>query len=316
MKRHPLAAAALVALVALLAAPAPAAAQPEPVEAISLLGDSLRRPPLAPAARARMEAQLDSARAAYAASPRSAEALVWVARRLGYLGRFREAIDLLSRGAAEHPDDPWIYRHRGHRYLTVRDLPRAVADLERAARLTRGKPDVVEPDGQPNERNQPIGTLQSNTYYHLALAHYLQGDWTRALAATTEAMRLASNPDRLVSQLHWHYLTLRRLGRHDEARRALAPVRRDLDVFENQNYHRLTLFYKGELPADSVLAPNAPIATSGEAAVAYGVGAWQLAEGRRGEATATFRRIVASGQWPSFGYLAAEAELKRLVRKE
>ena len=305
-----------LALVALLAAPALAAAQPEPTEAISLLGDSLRRPPLAPAARARMEAQLDSARAAYAASPRSAEALVWVARRLGYLGRFREAIDLLSRGAAEHPDDPWIYRHRGHRYLTVRDLPRAVADLERAARLTRGQPDVVEPDGQPNARNQPIGTLQSNTYYHLALGHYLQGDWTRALAATTEGMRLASNPDRLVSQLHWHYLTLRRLGRHDEARRALAPVRRDLDVFENQNYHRLTLFYKGELPADSVLAPGAPIATSGEAAVAYGVGAWQLAEGRRDEAAATFRRIVASGQWPSFGYLAAEAELKRLVRKE
>jgi tetratricopeptide (TPR) repeat protein len=311
MPRRPL----LVPAVALLAAAlhaAPAAAQQEPVEAVSLLGDSLRRPPLAPAARARMEAQLDSARAVSAAAPRSADALIWVARRLGYLGRFREAIDLLSRGAAEHPDDPWIYRHRGHRYLTVRDFRRATADLERAARLTRGKPDVVEPDGQPNVRNQPIGTLQSNTYYHLALAHYFQGDYAKALAATTEGMRLASNPDRLVSQVHWHYLALRRLGRHDEARRALAPVRRDLDVFENGNYHRLTLFYKGELPADSLLAPGAPIATSGDAAVAYGLGAWQLAEGRRDEAIATFRRILASGQWPSFGYVAAEVDLKRL----
>ena len=198
----------------------------------------------------------------------------------------------------------------------MRDFRRAAEDLDRAARLTRGKPDVVEPDGQPNARNQPIGTLQSNTWYHLALAHYYRGDWARALDATTEGMRLASNPDRLVSQLHWHYLTLRRLGRHDEARRALAPVRRDLDVFENQNYHRLALFYKGELPADSLLAPGAPIATSGDAAVAYGLGAWQLAEGRRDEAIATFRRVLASGQWPSFGYVAAEAELRRLVRKE
>jgi len=314
MHLRPLPAVALAA-AALLAPPATAAAQADPVEAVSLLGDSLRRPPLAEAARARMEAQLDSARAALAANPRSAESLVWVARRLGYLGRFREAIDLLSRGAAEHPDDAWIYRHRGHRYLTVRDFPRAAADLERAARLTRGTPDVVEPDGQPNARNQPIGTLQSNTWYHLALARYYQGNWAGALDATREGMRLASNPDRLVSQLHWHYLTLRRLGRHDEARRALAPVRRDLDVFENGNYHRLTLFYKGELPADSLLAPGAPIATSGDAAVAYGLGAWLLAEGRRDEATATFRRILASGQWPSFGYIAAEAELRRMVRK-
>lgn len=322
MRPTPLA--VLVALVALptlavatAAIPHPAAAraaQPaEPVEAVSLLGDSLRRPPLAAATRARLEAQLDTARRAHAAAPGSAEALVWVARRLGYLGRFREAIDLLSRGAAAHPDDPWIHRHRGHRYLTVRDFPRAAADLERAARLTRGRPDVVEPDGVPNARNQPIGTLQSNTWYHLALAHYYQGDWARALDATTEGMRLASNPDRLVSQLHWHYLALRRLGRHDEARRALAPVRRDLDVFENDNYHRLTLFYKGELPADSLLAPDAPLATSGEAAIAYGLGAWLLVEGRRDEARAIFRRIVANRpQWPSFGYIAAEAELARM----
>lgn len=289
-----------------------AAAQQEPVEAISLLGDSLRRPPLTPDARLRLEANLDSARRALAASPRSAEALVWVARRLGYLGRFREAIDVLTRAAAEHPDDPWIYRHRGHRYLTVRDFPRAAADLERAARLTRGKADIVEPDGQPNARNQPIGTLQSNTWYHLALARYFQGDYAKALEATTEGMRLASNPDRLVSQVHWHYLTLRRLGRHDEARRALAPVRRDLDVHENGNYHRLTLFYKGELPADSLLPPNAPIASSGDGAVAYGLGAWLLAEGRRDEAMAVFRRILASGQWPSFGYVAAEADVRRL----
>ena len=316
MRRHLLPTVALLAASSATFVARPAAAQREPVEAVSLLGDSLRRPPLTDAARARMEAQLDSARAALAASPRSAEALVWVARRLGYLGRFREAIDVLSRGVAEHPDDPWLYRHRGHRYLTVRDFPRAAADLERAARLFRGQPDVVEPDGQPNVRNQPIGTLQSNTWYHLALAHYFQGDHARALEATTEGMRLAANPDRLVSQLHWHYLTLRRLGRHDEARRALAPVRRDLDVFENGNYHRLALFYKGELPADSLLAPSAPIATSGDAAVAYGLGAWLLAEGRREEATAVFRRILASGQWPSFGYVAAEADLRRMVRKE
>ena len=289
-----------------------AAAQEAPIEATSLLGEPLRRPALAAEARARMEGQLADAERALAASPGSAEAAVWVARRLGYLGRFRDALAVLDRAAAAHPDDPWVFRHRGHRYLTVRDFPRAAADLERAARLTRGRPDVVEPDGQPNARNQPIGTLQSNVWYHLALAHYFQGHWDAALRATTEGMRLATNADRLVSQLHWHYLTLRRLGRDDEARQALAAVRRDAAVIENDSYRRLVLLYRGELPPDSVLAPGAVPRAPDAVAMAYGLGAWHLAEGRREAAVEVFRRIVAGGNWPSFGYVAAEAELARL----
>jgi hypothetical protein len=197
--------------------PAPSA-PPAPVEATSLLGAPLARPALAPETQRRMEAQLDSARATLAADPRSADARIWVARRLGYLGRFREAIDELTRGIAEHPRDPRMYRHRGHRYLTVRDLPRAAADLERAATLMRGRPDEVEPDGQPNARNQPIGTLHSNVWYHLALARYLQGDDARALQASRAGLAVSTVPDRLVSQTYWTYLILRRMGRAAEAR--------------------------------------------------------------------------------------------------
>lgn len=64
-----------------------------------------------------------------------------------------------SRGAALYPNDPWIYRHRGHRYISVREFDNATRDLERAAQLVVGKPDIVEQDGQPNAANQPIGTL-------------------------------------------------------------------------------------------------------------------------------------------------------------
>ncbi|MGZ8493909.1 MAG: tetratricopeptide repeat protein [Gemmatirosa sp.] len=278
------------------------------VEAVSLLGDSLRRPDLSPDAQRRMVAQLDSARAVLATSPNSADARIWVARRLGYLGRYREAIDVLTRAAAEHPDDPRIYRHRGHRYLTVRDLPRAVADLERAATLMRGRPDAVEPDGQPNVRNSPIGTLHSNVWYHLALARYLQGDDARALEAARAGLAVSTVPDRLVSQTYWVYLILRRMGRDAEARAALAPITRDLDVFENQSYHRLLLLYKGELPADSVLGG---LGNPSDLSAAYGVAAWHALEGRAAEAEALRRRILASGQWASFGYLAAEADAAR-----
>ena len=290
-------------------ASAPAVPESTPFEAVSLLGDTLRRPPLAPVAERLATDQLDYARAVLATRPHDVDAQVWVARRLGYLGRYREAIDALTRSIAEHPTDARLYRHRGHRYLTVRDLPRAAADLERAAELTRDRPDEVEPDGQPNVAGVPIGTLQSNVWYHLALARYLQGDYARALAAADSGMRVSDVPDRLVSQTYWRYLILRRLGRDAEARAALAPIRADLPVIENQSYHRLLLRFKAG--SDQAILAERGLRTPSDLAEAYGLSAFSALEGRAVWADQLRRQILASGQWPSFGYLAAEADEAR-----
>ena len=138
---------------------------PPGVEAISFLGDTLRTLPLSPDTRSRYERQLADARAAYDHTPTNADSIIWLGRRLAYLGRNRDAIDVYTRGIALYPTNPWLYRHRGHRYITVRELDHAIADLERAAALVAGKPDEIEPDGQPNARNMPIGTLHSNIDY-------------------------------------------------------------------------------------------------------------------------------------------------------
>ena len=290
--------------------PGPALRPPD-FEAISLLGDTLRRPVLDTATRTLFERRLAEARRDADARPDDAEAAIWLGRRLGYLGRYREAIDVYTEALARHPHDPRLYRHRGHRWITVRELERAVADLEHAARLTAGTADAIEPDGIPNARNAPIGTLQSNIWYHLGLAHYLRGDLHAALAAEREGMRLAANPDRLVSQSHWLYLTLRRLGRGAEAAAVLAPIHAGLDVIENAGYHRLLLMYKGELDADSLLASVRPEAGSGDVSVAYGIAAWHEVEGRHERARRIRDEIVAGGQWAAFGYIAAEADLAR-----
>jgi len=286
---------------------------PPGAQAISFLGDTLRAFPLTPETRARYETQLAEAKAAYDHTPTNVDSIIWYGRRLGYLGRLREAIDVYSRGIALYPDNPWLYRHRGHRYLSVRELDRAAADLERATELTRGKPDEIEPDGQPNAKNTPIGTLQSNIAYHLALAYYLKGDFARAIPVYRQEIADARNDDRVVSTAHWLYMSLRRLGRDAEAAQVLVPIRRDMNVVENDTYHRLLLLYKAELPVDSVLT----VGPSGEMSVtdatgAYGVGNWHLYNGRRAEAERIFRRILAGGQWGAFGYIAAEAELARM----
>lgn len=279
---------------------------------MSFLGDTLRTFPLPAAVRERYEQQLAAARAAWERTPQDPDSIIWLGRRLAYLGRIREAIEVYSRGIALHPDNPWLYRHRGHRYITVRELDHAIRDFERARTLTAGTPDQVEPDGQPNARNQPIGTLQSNILYHLGLAHYLKGDFAAAIPVYQEEMALAQNDDRRVSTAHWLYMALRRLGRDAEAARVLDPVSPAMTVIENDTYLRLLLLYKGALPVDSVLPalPGGEMSVT-DATAAYGVGNWHLYNGRSSAARDVFRRIVAGGQWGAFGYIAAEAELAR-----
>lgn len=283
------------------------------VEAISLLGDSLRRPALDSAASRRMEEQLAQARAQAAARPNDADALIWVGRRTAYLGRYRDAIEIFSEGIRRFPTDARMYRHRGHRYISVRRFDDAIADFERAKQLMAGRPDEVEPDGQPNARNIPIGSLQSNVWYHLALAHYLRGDWENAIRAARSGLTVSTNPDRLVSQTHWLYMALRRAGRSAEAAAVLDPIRDDFDIIENQSYYQLARMYKGSLTpsaSDSMLA--AGVRNPSDASLAYGVANWHLYNGDTTRAVRGFERLLASGQWASFGYIAAEADLARL----
>lgn len=271
------------------------------------------QPNLPPAVRTAYEARLAEARRAWEHTPDNADSIIWLGRRTGYLGGYRDAIAIFTDGIKKHPRDARMYRHRGHRYITIRELDRAIADLERGLSLVRGKPDEIEPDGIPNDRGIPTSTLQSNLRYHLGLAHYLKGDFpqaARVFAADVEAARKRQNPDMLVASSHWLYMALRRSGKEKDARGVLEPITRDLPVIENGSYHRLLLLYKGELTPDSLLSPG-PLQSVEDVTLGYGVGNWHFYNGRVDAARETFQRIVSAPQWASFGYIAAEAELKR-----
>src|SRR6185436_17707505 len=86
-------------------------------EATSLSGKPLIAVPPAGEQKARLEADLAKAQADYDRDPSNAEATVWLGRRLAYLNRFRDAIDVYSRGIQRHPNEARLYRHRGHRYI-------------------------------------------------------------------------------------------------------------------------------------------------------------------------------------------------------
>lgn len=277
-------------------------------EAVSLSGVALHTPPLSGELRQRREADLEQALAEYDRDPTDVDAIIWLGRRTAYLGRYREAIEIYSRGLELHPDDPRLLRHRGHRFVTTRRFPLAIADFERAALLIEDKPDEVEPDGIPNARNAPTSTLHSNIWYHLGLARYLALDFEGATEAYRMCMKVSKNPDMLCATSHWYYMTLRHLGRELEAAALLEPITPDLDVIENHGYHRLLLMYAGALQPDELLASDESDEIQ-STTVAYGVANWFLITDREAEAVTLLEKIVAGPQWPAFGHIAAEVEL-------
>jgi tetratricopeptide (TPR) repeat protein len=291
--------------------PADRTSRPATVEATSLLGTPLLRPEPPAAFRDRQETLLAEARSQLAAAPDSVDAWIWVGRRLGYLGRYRDAIAHYTEALARFPDAPELYRHRGHRYLSVRELDHARGDLERAVELMGALPDAVEPDGLPNERNLPTGTLRSNVWYHLGLARHLLGDDDGAAAAFTAARDAVDNPDNLVAASYWLYLAYRAAGDERAAREMLAPITPELDVFENREYHRLLLVFRGDYDAELLLGQAAAGGGQQLATVGYGIAAWRLLGGERQAAARLLGQLVVETPWPAFGHLAAEAQLAR-----
>ena len=283
-------------------------------EARSLFGQPLYPPELPLDVRQRAEAQLDSARQAYDANPDDADAVLWYGRRMAALGRYREAIGLFTEGMRKHPRDARFYRFRGHRWITLRRFERATADLERAALLLRGRPDEPEPD-DPRGATQATNTLQGSVWYHLGLAYDLRGDCPRAAIGFRTAMGLARNDDARVAAADWLYMSLRRANRPAEAAAVLQQLGTDLRVTESRSYLRRIRLYRGEIPVDSLLDPagktNLDIATQ-----SYGAGNWLLYNGKPSEAEAVFWKITSAENWAPFGYIAAEADLRRLVRQQ
>lgn len=269
------------------------------------------RPQLSADAAKLYEAKLSEARSAAGEKPNDADALVWLGRRTAYPGDYKESIKVFTAGIARFPNDARFYRHRGHRYITLRCLDDAIKDLEKAAKLIKGKPDEIEPDGLPNAKNIPTSTLQSNIWYHIGLAYYLKGDFKKAEKAYRECMKVSKNPDMMVATVHWIYMTLRRMREDKKAAAEIAKVGDDLEIIENDDYYKLIKLYKGKVKVEEIgLGNNAN--TLGSASLGYGLGNWHYYNGRRPEAADIFMKILAGNQWASFGYIAAEMEMRRL----
>jgi tetratricopeptide (TPR) repeat protein len=244
-----------------------------------------------------------------------ADRLIWVGRRAAYLGHYPGAIVFYTKGIMLHPGNAKFYRHRGHRYITMRCFDKAIDDFKTAARLFNGKPDEIEPDGIPNAKNIPTSTLQSNTWYHLGLAYFLKGDFKRALKAYRECLAVSKNKDMYVATANWLNITYRKLKMYKQAI-ALYNSIPEGELIENRDYMLLLDMHREKRTAQQVDEYAAAILPKdqslGSATLNFGIGYYCLLYGYTEKAKAYFNKAMAIEQWSSFGYIAAEAELLRM----
>ena len=287
----------------------PSEEPPPGPEAVSLLGVPLH-------AVRDTAGLIDRADAELAADPDNVTRIINAGIARGAARRFNSAIEMFSRGIAKFPDEARLYRFRGHRYLSLRRFDDAVADLERAVVLDSTNYDIT---------------------YHLALAYYLTKRYDDAVAAIDKCVAFADNAkwlaveearvnpiwyrscmsiktdeDARVAMLDWRYRSLRRAGKNADARRLARGIREGWVVDENRPYYRALLFYRGIRDETSTLDS---LSAAGELAFvtgAYGVANWHLMEGDTARARALFEQIVATSQWPAFGFIGAEADLARM----
>ncbi len=261
----------------------------------------------------RMFELYQKAEADYNAAPSSIENIIWYGRRTAYLGEYNKAIKIYSEGIKKYPEESRLYRHRGHRYISIREFDKAIADLELASKLIEGTENEMEPDGMPNALGIPISSKHGNIWYHLGLAYYLKNDMPNAFRAYKQCRNATDNDDNIVSSSHWLYMIQRRIGNKRKADSLLISINDSMKIVENQSYYNLCLFYKGLIPIDSLIMGKDGSAND---AIKYGIANWYLYNKDKEQAKQQLVEILDGSSWNSFGYIAAEHDYLRYFEPE
>ena len=238
------------------------------------------RPDTGPVARAQ---------AALNADPRNIEKFIALGTAQAGALQMREAVETFTKALAVAPNDPMLYRWRGHRYLSLREWDRALADLQ---------------------KGYAMDSTNYGILYHLGIVRFVRGEFAQAADMFRRGQPLAPEAGELKGSTDWLWMSLSRAGRHAEAK-AMLDRRPDSLKIANAYAQRLRL-YRGEITSpDSILTP-ADTADVQVATLAFGVGNWLLVRGDTARARTWFERSVKSGGWPGFGFIMSEVELRRL----
>lgn len=296
----------LGALFLLLAASACQSPPPVP-DAVSMDGRALTAPALGQSRVDWLDLEIKAAMAKWRLNP-SEQNAIWVGRRLAYRGLYADAIGWYLGALETFPESYRLRRHLAHRLLTLRGVDAAIQELNIARALAAQQPNRLEPDGAPGPSGEPRSTTHGNIAYHLALGHYLRGEFSDADRLWQECMeRWARNEDSRVAAHYWRILCHVQDGRQAELEALLKVPIDESDVIENFDYLDLVRLFRGKIDRAALLARDGR-----SAALDYGIARHMIAEGETEAGQALLDDLLQREGWMAFGVLAAEADVSRL----
>ena len=110
----------ILLLVALLFSACALAAESSVTE--TLIGTPITEPGWRAETKARLEKDLEIARAIMEVAPEREDSHIWMGRRLGYLARWGEAIDAFTAGLQKFPESYKLLRFRGRHLARNREF--------------------------------------------------------------------------------------------------------------------------------------------------------------------------------------------------
>jgi len=204
--------------------------------------------------------------------------------------QYKEAIETFSKGMQIAPNNAMLYRWRGHRYISIGQFDKALADLN---------------------KGYAIDSMNYGILYHMGVAHFIRGQYALSMKAFEKAQKIAPEPNEFTGATDWLWMSASRAGKPSVAKQALASLSDTLKITTATAYLARLNVYRGRIRPHEALTPTDTAAVQ-KATISFGVGNWYLVKGDKEGARTWFKRAVAADGWPGFGFFAAEQELRRL----
>ena len=232
-----------------------------------------------------------------------------IGRQLVASNRFSKAIDNFSEGLKLYPNSFKLLRYRGHRYLNLRQLDKAIVDLTKAEKLIRSQPEAFEygADGKPG------ATYQHQIWYHIGIYHFLKRSYKECASAFEKCLAAAHEGNDVAGASDWLYNAYQRSGQKDKIDNLLKPITLDFVINDREYpYYRRLLLFKGLITPEQLVDVNKPIDQMPllEVTKLYGLANWYAYQGNKDKAMELYKRVAQSNEWPGFAVASAEKDLE------
>jgi len=232
-----------------------------------------------------------------------------IGRSLSGTNRFKMAAENYTEGLAKYPKSYKLLRHRGHRYINLHQLDKAIVDLQKAEELIRPEPEVFEYD----EAGKQGASYQHQILYHIGVYHFLTKDYAASASDFEKSLAIAHAGKDIAGAGDWLYNAYQRSGQKEKATSLLKIIGPDFTIDDKEYpYYRRLLLYKGAIKPEELVDANIPIEkmTLFDITKLYGLANWYLYKGDKETADKFHKKILFSNQWFGFAYIEAEMDMQ------